>query len=149
MSAPRSIRFDQDVLARLDLFVRENPGTSLSAVANMFVDESLRSHEHTGIVFRSGPTGRRAGLAGGPDVWEVIGALHAVRGEQPELEGDALLTELTGVTGLNAGQISAALRYYSAYAHEIDERIEANRRAAERAESLWRAERELLGRRGS
>lgn len=25
--------------------------------------------EHPGIVFRSGPAGRRAGLAGGPDIW--------------------------------------------------------------------------------
>ena len=28
--------------------------------------------EHPGVVFRDGPAGRRAGLAGGPDVWEAI-----------------------------------------------------------------------------
>ena len=33
--------------------------------------------DHPGIVFRDGTAGRRAGLAGGPDVWEVIGALRS------------------------------------------------------------------------
>jgi hypothetical protein len=40
------------------------------------VDEGVRMEEHLGIVFRDGPTGRRAGLAGGPDVWEVIVVLR-------------------------------------------------------------------------
>lgn len=77
-SSPRSVRFDDDVLARLDRYVREHPGTSLPSVANTFVDESLRSHEHPGIVFRPGPTGRRAALASGPDVWEIVAALKAI-----------------------------------------------------------------------
>ncbi len=40
--------------------------------------------EHPGIVFRDGPTGRRAALAGGPDVWEVIATLKGgkARGEE-------------------------------------------------------------------
>jgi hypothetical protein len=33
--------------------------------------------DHPGIVFRDGPTGRRAGLAAGPDVWEVVSALRS------------------------------------------------------------------------
>ncbi len=32
--------------------------------------------EHPGIAFRDGPVGRRAALAGGPDVWEVIETLQ-------------------------------------------------------------------------
>jgi hypothetical protein len=136
MSAPRSVRFDEDVLARLDRFVRENPGASASSVANMFVDESLRAHEHPGIGFRPGPTGRRAAIAGGPDVWEVIAALHA--DESAELDGE------TAVTGLAVEQVRVALRYYAAYPEEIEERIAANTEAADREERLWRAERRLL-----
>ena len=32
---------------------------------------------HPGIVFRDGPAGRRAAVVGGPDVWEIIGAVHS------------------------------------------------------------------------
>src|SRR6185312_14612621 len=112
MTAPRSVRFDEQVLARLDRYVREHPGTSSSSVANMFIDESLRSHEHPGIVFRPGPTGRRAALSGGPDVWEVITALFALRHESPDLNSAALLAGLVDVTGLADDQVGAALRYY-------------------------------------
>jgi hypothetical protein len=47
----------------------------MSSVTNLFVDEALRAEEHPGITFRPGPTGRRAGIVGGPDVWEVIDTL--------------------------------------------------------------------------
>jgi hypothetical protein len=144
MTAPRSVRFDSEVLTRLDRFVKAHPGTSSSSVANMFIDESLRAYEHPGITFRPGPTGRRAALAGGPDVWEVIGAFKAVREESPGLTGDPLLAELVEVTGLSKDQVQVALRYYAAYPEEVDERIAVNREEAERQERLWRAERELL-----
>lgn len=39
---------------------------------------------HPGIVFRDGPSGRRAGLAAGPDVWEVVGLLRGLSGSVEE-----------------------------------------------------------------
>ena len=100
VSSPRSVRFDDDVIRRLDRYVRSHPGTSASSVANIFVDEALRTEEHPGIMFRPGPTGRRAGLVGGPDVWEVIGALEAVRAEDPDLVGESLVEAVAEVAGL-------------------------------------------------
>jgi hypothetical protein len=41
-------------------FVVANPGMPLSAAANRLVAEALRMAEHPAIIFRSGPTGRRA-----------------------------------------------------------------------------------------
>ncbi|MFC8848479.1 MULTISPECIES: hypothetical protein [unclassified Micromonospora] len=146
MSSPRSVRFDEGVLARLDRYVRDHPGTSSSAVANMFIDESLRSYEHPGVVFRAGPTGRRAALAGGPDVWEIVAALHAVQDEAPQLEGDELTVELVAVTGLSAAQVGTALRYYAAYPEEVDERVTSNHEAARREEELWSAQQRILRR---
>ena len=61
------VRFDPPVADRLASFVAANPGMSLSSAANRLVDEALRMAEHPGVIFRSGPTGRRAALAGGPD----------------------------------------------------------------------------------
>lgn len=147
MTAPRSVRFDEGVLSRLDRYVKEHPGSSSSSVANMFIDESLRAYEHPGIVFRPGPTGRRAALAGGPDVWEFIAALNAVRQEHPELDGNALINELSAVTGLSPDRVGVALRYYAAYPDEIDDRIASNTAVAEREEQLWAAQQALLQRR--
>jgi hypothetical protein len=144
MSAPRSVRFDAEVLIRLDRYVNEHPGSSSSSVANMFIDEALRSHEHPGVVFRPGPTGRRATLAGGPDVWEAIAALNAIREEDPQTDRDHLVRELGEVTGLTPAQVGVALRYYAAYPGEIDERIALNQAAADREEQLWEAQQKLL-----
>lgn len=145
MSSPRSVRFDDEVIRRLDRYVRSHPGTSASSLANIFVDEALRAEEHPGITFRPGPTGRRAGLVGGPDVWEVIGALQAVREEDPGLAGDSLIGAIAETTGLGTQMIRVAVRYYAAYPAEVDERIAANDEATQEAETAWRAEQDLLG----
>jgi hypothetical protein len=112
----------------------------------MFVDESLRAHEHPGVVFRPGPTGRRAALSGGPDVWEVVSALNAIRADEPGLDGDALVGEVATVTGLSREQVGIAVRYYAAYPDEIDERIASNAEVATREERLWAAQQNLLRR---
>jgi hypothetical protein len=108
------------------------------------LDEALRAEEHPGITFRPGPTGRRAGLVGGPDVWEVIAALRAVREDQPDLTEDALIAATAEVTGQPPRKIRIAVRYYAAYPAEIDERIAANLEAADEAEAAWRAQQAVL-----
>ena len=75
--APTPVRFDTPVAERLASFVAANPGMTLSSAANRLVDGALRMSEHAGIMFRPGPTGRRAALAGGPDVWEVVRAVKS------------------------------------------------------------------------
>src|SRR5215467_13306574 len=144
MSSPRSVRFDDDVIRRLDRYVRSHPGTSASSVTNIFVDEALRAEEHPGIMFRPGPTGRRAGLVGGPDVWEVIGALQAVRMQDPGLADEALVVAVAEATRLSSRMVRVAVRYYTAYPAEVEERITANRESAEQAEAAWHAEQSLL-----
>ncbi len=72
--AATPVRFDTAVADRLSSFAAANPGMSLSSAANRLVDEALRMGEHPGIMFRPGPTGRRAGLTAGPDVWEIVRA---------------------------------------------------------------------------
>ena len=144
VSSPRSVRFDDDVIRRLDRYVRSHPGTSASSLTNIFVDEALRTEEHPGIVFRPGPTGRRAGLVSGPDVWEVIGALQAVRAEDPDLVGESLVEAVAEVAGLSPRMVRVAVRYYTAYPAEVEERIAANREAAQEAEAAWQAEQNLL-----
>ena len=88
--AATPVRFDPPVADRLASFVAANPGMSLSSAANRLVDEAMRMAEHPGVTFRSGPTGRRAALAGGPDVWEVIRAVTSARTTEPGLDSDDL-----------------------------------------------------------
>lgn len=81
---------------------------------------------YPGILLRDGPTGQRAALAGGPDLWEVIAAQHAIKAASPELGGDELVTEMMASTGLARHSVEVALRYYADHQAEIDERIAAN-----------------------
>jgi hypothetical protein len=138
------VRFDGDVLRRLDGYVRSHPGASISSVTNLFVDEALRAEEHPGITFRPGPTGRRAALVGGPDVWEVIETLLTVREHDPELADAALVSATAEAIGLAERKVRIAVRYYVAYPDEIDERVDANRQATREAEAAWQTEQALL-----
>ncbi len=115
MTSPRSVRFDGEVLRRLDGYVRSHTGTSMSSVTNLFVDEALRAEEHPGTIFRPGPTGRRAGLVGGPDVWEVIDTPLIVRNAEPGLADDALVARTAEATGLPERKVRTAVRYYISY----------------------------------
>jgi hypothetical protein len=114
-------------------------GEPLSRLAQRYIEEGLRTDDHPGIVFRDGPAGRRAGLVGGPDVWEVIGALRSA----PE-SGEARVAALAERLGLREEKVRAAIRYYSEYPEEIDAWIAANDAEAERIEEALARERELL-----
>jgi hypothetical protein len=132
------------VADRLSAFVTANPGMSLSSAANRLVDEALRMSEHPGIVFRPGPTGRRAGLASGPDVWEVVRAIRSARAAEPGLAEDALLALVSSNTGVPERLLRIATRYWASYPDEIDAEINTADTAEEHAEEAWRRERRLL-----
>jgi hypothetical protein len=138
------VRFDISVAERLSAFVTANPGMSLSSAANRLVDEALRISEHPGIVFRPGPTGRRAGLASGPDVWEVVRAIKSARTAEPDLAENDLLAMVADNTGIPVRLIRIAVRYWASYPEEIDAEITAADTAEDLAEDAWRRERHLL-----
>jgi hypothetical protein len=115
-------------------------GEPLARLAERYIEEGLRADDHRGIVFRDGPAGRRAGLVGGPDVWEVIGALRNL----PE-RGEARVAALAERLGLSESAVRTAIRYYTEYQAEIDDWIAANDAEAERVETALARERELLG----
>ncbi len=114
-------------------------GEPLSRLAERYIEEGLRADDHPGIVFRGGPAGRRAGLAGGPDVWEVVGALRSA----PE-RGEGRVAALAERLGLSEARVRTAIRYYSEYPKEIDAWLAANDSEAERLEAALARERELL-----
>jgi hypothetical protein len=115
-------------------------GESASGLAERLIEEGLRMDAHPGIVFRDGPSGRRAAIAAGPDVWEVAALLRGLEGPFEER-----LTTAADRLGLPVSRLRVASRYYAEYTEEIDAEIEANEDAADRELEAWEAERRLLG----
>jgi hypothetical protein len=134
-----SIRFRRvEVLERLKAEASARQ-LSFSALAEELIEEGLRGRRHPLVTFRDGPTGRRAGLVGGPDLWEVIGGL--VGGDVP---ADARVGRAIDHFGLSAQQLSAVLDYYADFTAEIDAEIAANLAAADEGEDAWRRRQALL-----
>jgi hypothetical protein len=110
------------------------PGALPSGLAQRLVDEGLRAQEHPGVVFHDGPSGRRAALVTGPDVWEVVAALS-----RSTARGEAAVTATAAEMNLSIAQVKTALDYYGSYPDEIDEQIAENERAADEAHAAWQA----------
>jgi len=123
-----SLRLSRETKRELERQAAQK-GASKTRLAEQYLEEAVRMAGHPGIVFREGPAGRRAGLAGGPDVWEVVEVFLA---EGRDLHATA------GTLNLSHGLVEAAIGYFADYRAEIDEWIERNRRQAEEAEAAWR-----------
>lgn len=134
-----SIRFNRpDVYERLKLCATEGHG-SIASVGERLIDEGLRMEAHPGIVFREGPSGRRAALAAGADVWEVAGLLRGLRGSVEQR-----VNEATSQLRLTEAQVRVAYRYYEEFADEIDAELAANDKVADYEFTVWEQERQSL-----
>lgn len=139
MSAPLSIRFDPAVLSRLRRRADATPGATVSGLAQRLVDEGLRTAEHPGITFKDGPSGRRAAVAFGPDVWEIVKVLREV-----DERGPAAVEAAAELLALSESKIRVALHYYAAYRDEIAAEIAQADQESAAAEAAWHAEQQLL-----
>ncbi|HEX3391439.1 MAG TPA: ribbon-helix-helix protein, CopG family [Solirubrobacteraceae bacterium] len=122
-----SVRLDEELAERLRLRARA-AGESLSDRLRRYAEEGARREEHPLVTFREGPTGRRAGLLGGPDVWEIAMWLDDLDDEPKSA------TTLVGESSLTLAQIDAVQRYRAAYPQEVTARIELHRRETAAAE---------------
>ena len=127
MSVNISVRLDDRLAERLRLRSRA-AGESLSERLRRYAEEGARRDEHPLITFRDGPTGRRAGLVGGPDVWEVAMWVD-------DLDAADSAAELAADGVVARHQIDAALAYRSAYPEEIQARIDLHRTMTPTAEA--------------
>jgi len=116
-----SVRLEDGLAQRLRLRARA-AGETLSDRLRRYAEEGVRRDEHPLITFRDGPTGRRAGVLGGPDVWEIAMWADDLGAEVDPVEG------LVEESVLTRSQIEAALRYRVGYPDEIEARIELHRR---------------------
>ncbi len=127
VSRATSYRLDAAVKARLEQRAAVESITE-RALLERLVSEGLDMVEHPGIVYRDGPTGRRAALAVGPDVWQVVSALRYTGGADEERV--AVLAEQFD---LHPRHIRAAIDFAASRRGEIDAQIAENDAAAEQA----------------
>lgn len=138
MRTTTSLRLPEDVRGRLAA-TAERHGTTVTALVERYAREGMAIDAHPGIVFKSGPSGRRAALAGGPDVWETVAALRATTGtEQSRI--DTVADQL----GLHPRQVTIALGYAADHPDEVEARIAANEDALTAAEQAHDARQRLL-----
>ncbi|HEX9518952.1 MAG TPA: hypothetical protein VF940_22595 [Streptosporangiaceae bacterium] len=138
MTTPLSIRFDDRLLARLRRRANATSGTT-SALAQRLIDEGLRMADYPGVIFKDGPSGRRAALAYGPDVWEIVKFLREI-----DERGPAALDAAAEVLAIDASRIAIAMSYYTAFPDEIDAEIAEADDASARAEEAWRVQQRLI-----
>lgn len=138
-SRQRSFRWSTQTIEELDRRARAR-GESGTRLAERLVDEGLRMEAHPGIVFRDGPAGRRAGLAAGPDVWELVRFVRNLRSR-----GERAVRETARQLNLTPAQVETALQYYADHPDEIEDRISLDEEEADRAEAAWRRRQSVLG----
>jgi hypothetical protein len=139
MTIPLSIRFTPSLLARLRQRAQATTGASVAGLAQRLIDEGLRMTDHPGVIFKDGPSGRRAALAYGPDIWEIIKFLREV-----DERGPTAIDAAAEVFALDASRISTAISYYGDYSAEIDAEIAEADEASARAEAAWRVQQQLI-----
>lgn len=138
-SKSTSFRISEEARRRLARRAARD-GTSATALLERLIVEGIDALDHPGIVHRGPTDNRRAALAAGPDVWEVIARLQELKGGE-----ERRIAALAKETDLHPRLIRLALDYASAHSDEIEARIRRNNAAAEQSRLAAQQRRSLLG----
>ena len=138
MAASTSFRISDTAKARLaSRAARE--GTTATALLDQLIIEGIDQLDYPGIVFRGPAHDRRAALAAGPDVWEVVARLQELEGSEEQR-----ISLLAAESDLHPRLIRIALDYAAEHAGEVRERIARNRGTAERSYRMAQQRESLL-----
>ncbi len=138
MAASTSFRISDTAKARLaSRAARE--GMTATALLDLLIIEGIGQLDYPGIVFRGPAHDRRAALAAGPDVWEVIARLQ-------ELDGSAeqRISLLAAESDLHPRLIRIALDYAAEHPEKIRERIDRNLDTIDRSRKIAEQRQALL-----
>jgi hypothetical protein len=138
VAASTSFRISDAARARLaSRAARE--GVTATALLDQLIIEGIDQLDYPGIVFRGPTHDRRAALAAGPDVWEIIARLQELDGSEEQRIGF-----LAAESDLHPRLIRIALDYAAEHPIQIRERIDRNRAMAERSRHAARQREALL-----
>lgn len=137
MAASTSFRISDAARDTLNERARAE-GVSATALLERLIVEGVRELDHAGIVFRGPDRDRRAALAAGPDVWEVVARLRELEGSEEQR-----ISVLSEESELHPRLVRIALDYAADHPDEVRARIDLNQemikrslRATERREDL-------------
>lgn len=134
-----SFRLSEEARKRLAGW-SEREGVSATALLERLIIEGIDALDHPGIVHRGPPHDRRAALAAGPDVWEVIARLRELKGSEQKR-----IKTLSHESDLHPRLIRLALDYAAEHDTEIQDRIRRNEAAAEGSRRAAKQRQALLG----
>ena len=127
MAASTSFRISEHAKRRLNARA-EQDGTSATALIERLILEGIDQLDFPGIVYRGPAHDRRAALAAGPDVWEVIARLRELEGSTEER-----IATLSEESELHPRLIRLAVDYAAEHSEEIRRRMDRNSEMAERS----------------
>jgi hypothetical protein len=114
-------------------------GMTATALLDLLIVEGIDQLDYPGIIFRGPAHDRRAALAAGPDVWEVIARLQELDGSEEQR-----ISLLSAESDLHPRLIRIALDYAAEHSADIRERIERNQAVAERSRGISQQRQALL-----
>jgi uncharacterized protein (DUF433 family) len=117
MGAPISVRLARSTEERVrQIAALEH--RSYADTIRLLTEEAIKGRDFPEVVFTEGPTGRRATLRNGPDVWEVI--------EPFLLAGRDWAALRESFPHLDESTLRTALRYFERFPEEIEARVALN-----------------------
>ncbi|HEX8004803.1 MAG TPA: hypothetical protein VF482_00065 [Trebonia sp.] len=138
MAASTSFRISD--IARRRLAARAAwEGITVTALLDRLIMEGSDQMDFPGIVFRGPAHDRRAALAAGPDIWEVVSRLQELDGSEEQR-----IATLAEESNLHPRLIRLALDYAAEHRVAIQSRIDRNREMAERQRHVTQERRKLL-----
>jgi len=136
----RSTSFRISDTARSHLAARAaHEGVTATALLDQLIIEGIDQLDHPGVIFRGPAHDRRAALAAGPDIWEIIARLQDLHGTEEQR-----ITLLSEESDLHPRLIRIALDYAAEHAQQIRERIAHNRDLAGRSRTTAQQRQALL-----
>lgn len=138
MAASTSFRISDTARARLTSRAARE-GTTATALLDQLIIEGTDQLDYPGIIFRGPAHARRAALAAGPDVWEVVARLQELGGSE-----EHRISLLAAESDLHPRLIRVALDYAAEHASEVRDLIDRNRAMAERSRAAARQRESLL-----
>jgi hypothetical protein len=138
VAASTSFRISETARARLASRAAHE-GVTATALLDQLIVEGIDQLDYPGIIFRGPVHDRRAALAAGPDVWEIIARLQELDGSEEQR-----VSLLAAESDLHPRLVRIALDYAAEHSDEIRERIDRNRALGERSRQTARQRAALL-----
>lgn len=122
MSQTLSLRVPDELLNRIDRYVRKQGGATRPKCIVMMLEEHIREMEFPGIEFRDTILGRQACVQWHMEVWQFI-----MLGRVYDMDVNSVAEHL----GYPVHLVEPAFKYYAVYKSEIDVMVDENENMTE------------------